>query len=117
MERIGEILRKTYSLQSTSRESTIGSSSTERGENGLPVCPVCEGSGYVRVEVPVGDPEFGKAHVCQCRLHEEAQERLERLQRLSNLGPLSRLTFDGFLPSGKAGPAAHPLPHHPAPYP
>lgn len=57
----------------------------------------------------MGDPEFGKALVCQCRLQEEAQDRLERLQRLSNLGPLSRLTFDGFLPSGKAGPAADPL--------
>ncbi|MDP2660678.1 MAG: ATP-binding protein [Dehalococcoidia bacterium] len=57
----------------------------------------------MRVDVPVGDPDFGKAVVCRCRLEEEAEGRLERLQRISNLGPLSRLTFDGFLPSGRPG--------------
>src|SRR5581483_5278166 len=30
-------------------------------------CPICQGAGWVRVEVPVGDPMFGKAVMCDCR--------------------------------------------------
>lgn len=70
---------------------------------------MCQGTGYVRVEVPVGHPDFGKALICQCRLQVEARDRLERLQRLSNLGPLSRLTFDDFLPTGRPGRTTDPL--------
>lgn len=61
------------------------------------------------MDVPVGHPDFGKALLCQCRLQEEAEDRLTRLQRLSNLGPLARLTFDTFLPTGRPGQSADQL--------
>lgn len=63
----------------------------------------------MRADVPVDDPDFGKALVCRCRLQEQAAERIERLQRISNLGPLSQLTFDSFLPSGRPGRDSDPL--------
>ncbi len=57
----------------------------------------------------MGHPDFGKALVCRCRLRAGTQQRLERLQRLSNLGPLSRLGFDNFLPTGRPERNADPL--------
>jgi DNA replication protein DnaC len=56
----------------------------------------------VRVDVPVGHPDFGRALPCECRLRARERERVERLQRLSNLGPLTRLTFESFLPHGRS---------------
>ncbi|MDP2727944.1 MAG: ATP-binding protein, partial [Dehalococcoidia bacterium] len=109
MENIGEILKKISSRQSTSKVNTPESSSTKDGRETPPLCPICQGSGYVRVEVPVDHPDFGQALVCQCRLQEEADERVKRLQRLSNLGPLSSFTFDDFLPTGRPGRSPDPV--------
>jgi len=48
----------------------------------------------VRLSVPLGHPDFGKAFPCRCQERERDDQRLSRLQRYSNLGPLSRITFD-----------------------
>jgi DNA replication protein DnaC len=50
-------------------------------ENAEQVCSVCGGDGVYRVDVPIGDPRFGKLFPCECK----AQENAERLQRLSGL--------------------------------
>jgi DNA replication protein DnaC len=57
--------------------------------------------GFLRADVPVGDPEFGKVVPCSCRRDEILAQRRERLQHLSNLGPLARLTFDLLTPGGR----------------
>ncbi|MEX0785784.1 MAG: ATP-binding protein [Dehalococcoidia bacterium] len=57
-------------------------------------CPQCRGVGFVRRELPLSDPDFGKAVPCACVARESDAERLSRLQRYSNLGPLTRLTFE-----------------------
>lgn len=50
-------------------------------ENKPSVCETCNGTGFYRVDVPFGHPQFGKAIRCDCKKNEDA----ERLQRLSGL--------------------------------
>jgi DNA replication protein DnaC len=57
-------------------------------------CPICGGLGYVREDVPVDHPHFGKLFACRCKLAELEQRRLAHLRSLSNLGQLSHMTFE-----------------------
>ncbi len=75
---------------------TISNTDGQEGD----VCPLCGGLGYVRENVPVGHPHFGRLFPCRCRLAEIERQRLERLRTLSNLEHLARMTFDTFLPEG-----------------
>ena len=50
------------------------------------ICPHCRGAGFVRRNVPLGDPDFGHAVSCKCVQDESDGERRERLSRYSNLG-------------------------------
>lgn len=60
------------------------------------VCAICGGAGFLRMDVPVGDPRFGMLVPCECRMAEtEEQSRLE-LEALSNLEAFSEKTFDRF---------------------
>lgn len=34
------------------------------------LCPICKGAGWLRLDVPVGDPRFGKPVKCKCREQE-----------------------------------------------
>jgi len=75
-------------------------SSTERETT----CPICKGLGYLRADVPVGHPDFGKLVPCACRLAELAQRRVAALRTLSDLEILSRMTFETFSPEGHGLP-------------
>lgn len=74
--------------------------STEDHANPAPTCPVCGGLGFLRQDVPVDDPAFGKLVPCACRLEEMSVKRLHELRKLSNLEGLDRYTFDNFVPEG-----------------
>jgi DNA replication protein DnaC len=63
-----------------------------------PTCPLCKDFGFVRRDVPLGDPDFGRAIPCACRQGEVR----DRLRRRSNLGALADRTFENFLPAGRA---------------
>jgi DNA replication protein DnaC len=63
-------------------------------------CPLCGGLGYVRENVPVGHPHFGKVFPCRCKLAEMEQQRVERLRTLSNVTDLAHKTFESFVPEG-----------------
>lgn len=63
---------------------------------GDPNCPHCEGAGYVRYDVPVGDPRFGRLESCLCRSADVADGARQRLFELSRLDRLSHLTFENF---------------------
>ncbi len=52
---------------------------------GDPNCPHCHGIGYVRYDVPVGDPRFGRLEPCVCRATEIAEAARQRLFALSRL--------------------------------
>ncbi len=70
---------------------------------GDPNCPHCGGVGYLRVEVPVGHPNFGKLEICVCRRVNLTDAVRERLFALSHLDELKELTFESFEPRGRKG--------------
>ena len=70
---------------------------------GDPDCPHCGGVGYLRVQAPVGHPDFGRLEICDCRDPELRLHLQERLFRLSRLDELRNLTFDTFDPDGRVG--------------
>ena len=61
-------------------------------------CPICEGRGWVKADVSLADPAFGKAIPCQCQEKEFQEQRLARVQQYSNLEleMLRRMTFETF---------------------
>ena len=73
-------------------------SSTE--QEAQAVCPICKGMGYVRADVPVGHPDFGKLVPCTCHLTELAGRRVQALRALGDLETLARMTFEAFNPNG-----------------
>jgi len=36
------------------------------GDPGNPLCTQCDGTGYVRLDLPLGHPAFGKIFLCSC---------------------------------------------------
>lgn len=66
------------------------------------VCPLCGGAGWLRMEAPVGDPNFGRLVPCDCRMAETEEQSRRELEERSNLEAFSSNTFDRF------DPGAHP---------
>ncbi len=60
------------------------------------ICPVCGGAGRLRIDVPYGDPSFGKSILCPCA--EERQISLRRQQRrqAANLDAFHNSAFKTF---------------------
>ena len=59
--------------------------------------------GYLRADLPVGHPDFGRLQVCDCRHGQVSQQVRQRLFELSHLDELSHLTFENFEPRGHVG--------------
>ena len=70
---------------------------------GDPNCKHCGGLGYLRPDVELGHPDFGKLEVCICRRRNIADSVRERLFSLSHLDELKDLTFESFQPRGRKG--------------
>jgi DNA replication protein DnaC len=70
---------------------------------GDPDCQYCSGAGYLRRDLPLGHPNFGKLEICTCRQVNVSQQIRQRLFSLSHLDDLSSLTFDSFEPHGRIG--------------
>jgi DNA replication protein DnaC len=70
---------------------------------GDPNCPLCGGIGYLRADLPINHPDFGKLQICSCRSKEISQQVHERLFSLSNLDALKHLTFENFKACGRVG--------------
>jgi DNA replication protein DnaC len=103
MRKLDEILKATASGSATSAPAARvnGPAVNEEPDEG-PACEACGGARFVRRELPIHDPDFGRAFPCVCIGEEKAEERLARLQRYSNLGPLIRLTFENLIPQGRS---------------
>jgi len=82
------------------RKQEAGSRRQEAEET----CPLCRGMGYLRADVPVGHPDFGKLVPCTCHLAELAQRRVAALRTLSDLEILARITFETFVSEGHGLP-------------
>lgn len=72
----------------------------QNGEN----CPICQGLGYLRADVPLDHPDFGKLLPCPCQLTKRAQKRVESLRALSDLDIMTSMTFETFIPDGHGLP-------------
>jgi DNA replication protein DnaC len=59
--------------------------------------------GYLRSDVPVGHPNFGRLEICVCRQRDVSQQVREHLYSLSHLDELKELTFESFRPRGQIG--------------
>jgi DNA replication protein DnaC len=100
MRRLEELLRATSGADASTRQKDTPSVPEPPPDEDA--CPLCGGAGFVRPNVPLGHPDFGRAVPCQCVEQEGEEGRLARLQRYSNLGPLTRLTFDNLITRGRS---------------
>ena len=88
------------------QETRDGKKQPPASENSLPGdpnCPLCGGIGYLRRDLPVGHPDFGKLEVCSCRKQDLNRQVRQHLFAMSNLEELSHLTFENFQPRGQVG--------------
>lgn len=66
-------------------------------------CEICGGIGWIRQDLPITHPDFGRLQVCACRQTKVNQQAQERLFRLSNLQAFSHMTLDNFKTEGRLG--------------
>lgn len=91
-------------MNKVSTEKSNNSANVQRNSSlGDPNCPHCGGVGYLRADVPVGHPGFGKLEICNCRRANLTDAVRERLFALSHLDELKELTFESFEPRGRKG--------------
>lgn len=95
MKRIGDVMREIPMPKGPGQQGTgavrIRSKDTVR-------CPICNDAGYLRADVPVGHPSFGRLFPCECKQRELDERRDEELRRLSNLDAFADYTFESFDP-------------------
>ncbi|MCS7009934.1 MAG: ATP-binding protein [Anaerolineales bacterium] len=96
--KINEMLKKV--AEGTPKANSPSTFETVKPTLGDPNCPYCHGVGYVRYDVPLDDPRFGKVEACICRAAEIAEGARRRLFELSRLDRLGHLTFENFNPRG-----------------
>jgi DNA replication protein DnaC len=91
-------------------------------ESILAACSICKDAGYLRMDVPVGHPNFGKPVACRCQQARKNDERRKRLREQSQLDTLiafqdsSFETFQVWLPGAQeAYHAAWQFVHEPKP--
>ncbi|OQX61677.1 MAG: hypothetical protein B5M51_07425, partial [Anaerolinea sp. 4484_236] len=66
----GRYERKDKTAKHISKTSSSNSPNTNFAEHsgpGDPNCELCGGMGYLRRDVPMGHPDFGKLFICKCR--------------------------------------------------
>ena len=62
------------------------------------LCPICNGLGFLRTDLPIDHPDFGRLTPCSCQLAELAVRRLSSLRAMSQLSGLDRMTFESTQP-------------------
>lgn len=91
MEKLGDVLQRTLAERANLPRIPT--------EPRAAVCPICQGAGYLRYDVPVDDSHFGELVVCECKRLELDAKRQHMLQERSLLlGDLQNKTFDSWNP-------------------
>lgn len=62
-------------------------------------CPICHDLGYIKYEVPIDDPRFGKAFPCECQAQKRHDQRVDRIKAMSSLASFADKTFENFSPT------------------
>ncbi|MBC7877291.1 MAG: ATP-binding protein [Anaerolineales bacterium] len=91
------------SRASTERSSSFANAPITNDLPGDPNCPHCKGVGYLRSDLPMGHPEFGKLEICVCRHASVTDGVRDRLFAMSHLDELKDLTFESFKLRGRKG--------------
>src|SRR5437016_3720776 len=60
------------------------------------ICPICGGAGRLRIEVPYGDPSFGKSVLCSCIEERQRSLRQQQRRQTANLDAFRDSTFKTF---------------------
>lgn len=92
MKRIGEITSKFLINVDMGEGKTV---------EALPLddeCPMCKGGRFLRVDVPFGDPFFGRPIPCECLARDQDERAFSDLERFSQLDPFRDKTFANFDP-------------------
>ena len=100
-EKIDKTLAKVQKdTQKASSKNTSSEARPAPETLGDPNCEFCGGVGFLRSDVPLGHPNFGRLEPCVCRSGEVAQNARQRLYEMSNLDRLSHLTLENFNTTG-----------------
>jgi DNA replication protein DnaC len=59
-------------------------------------CPICDGAGFLRMEAPVGSPNFSRLLPCTCKLDERRERSQAHVRAFSDLSPFRDQTFESF---------------------
>jgi DNA replication protein DnaC len=95
MRHIGDVIRESF--PHLNGKAVSGSYREEESYD----CPICHDAGYLRMDVPVGHPNFGRLFPCSCTIKKQEQRHANELRRLSNLDALADLTFANFDPNAE----------------
>jgi DNA replication protein DnaC len=60
------------------------------------VCPICKGTQRLRIDVPYGDPSFGKSILCSCLEDRQKILRQQQLRQAADLDAFCDFTFKTF---------------------
>ncbi|MCC7020846.1 MAG: ATP-binding protein [Ardenticatenales bacterium] len=100
MKSLGDALRPLADPIARARtrlgSSTSADDAADDRASGPPPCPICGGVGWLRHDVPVGHPEFGRAYPCRCIADDLAARRAEGVRQASHLAALDGMTFETF---------------------
>ena len=97
MKRIGDVLSE---MQISVAIGARGNGAVSAAPAPAHACAICKDAGFVRADVPPGNPMFGKLIECKCtQARREARRDLDRKQ-ISDLDShtFARYTFDEFEP-------------------
>lgn len=103
MERSGDILNRWSAASRQAQNEKNGSQTPEQPslwptqQLGEQICPTCHGAGYLREDLPVDHPRFGKLVACHCKQKELKQKQRHELGRLANLESHKDQTFQAFV--------------------
>ena len=100
--KLAELLPQTPSGLPMNQTMKTSSSSNNMGNQD---CPFCMGLGFVKKDVPVEHPDFGKAVPCSCIEPKIKETRRQQMNALGALEMLNEMTFENFRSSGVALPA------------
>jgi DNA replication protein DnaC len=89
MRHIGDVIREISIPINTGRGAA-------KSEPTTITCPICNDAGFLRVDVPLGHPNFGRIFPCECRVRDREERLVEDLRRLSNLDAFPERTFESF---------------------
>jgi DNA replication protein DnaC len=62
-------------------------------------CPICNDAGFLRMDVPVGHPNFGRIFPCQCTVERREANLTNELREISNLHAFTGRVFETFDPT------------------